>query len=174
MDLIFSVEGLAIVVPLLIFIIAIVLLVKRLASFILTCVLLAFALVSGLAIVNYKAVGDWIRGDSNSQRVEELKDAMGDFRDQLLKAFDELKERMIEEKQQQQNDKQQQQSEKKQAEQQKQTMLEKLNTLELQFKQRQEELQSVKNNPGVSPAKATANAQPAPHQNSSKPRTSHM
>lgn len=95
-NVLFSSQGLAIVIPLVLFMMTLYLVVKRLVSFLITLLLLCFVIFSGLAIVNYQAVGDYIRGDLDGERYQELKQAVTEFRDDLLDAVDCLKSKMLE------------------------------------------------------------------------------
>lgn len=81
-----------------IFIITIFLLVKRLIGFMITLLLLAFALVSGLAIANY----DLFREVLTSFKYDPSKnkdDQYTHIKTQLGKAYEELKEEFQEQKQ---------------------------------------------------------------------------
>lgn len=91
MESFFSNETLAIIVPMVVFIITLFMVVKRLISFVFTLVLLAFAIVSGLAIINYDVVRDYINNDIPQERYDELKDGFYRFKQQIIEAFDELK-----------------------------------------------------------------------------------
>ncbi len=80
-----------------IFIITIYLLAKRLIGFMVTLLLLAFALFSGLAIANY----DLFREILTSFKYDPAKnkeDQFTHFKAQLSKAYDELKEEFEEQK----------------------------------------------------------------------------
>jgi hypothetical protein len=85
-------EVLAIIIPALVFMVVLYLVVKRLVSFVITLVLLLFALLSGLSIVNYDVVGDYFRGDLTQENTMELKESLAEFRDPIFEAFKELKD----------------------------------------------------------------------------------
>lgn len=90
-------EGLAIAIPAIIFIVTVYLIVKRLISFLITLLLLAFAIVSGLAIVNHQTVGEVIKGEVSEQRYDELKQSFIEFKNQIQEAFRELQQDLTKE-----------------------------------------------------------------------------
>jgi predicted PurR-regulated permease PerM len=96
-DMLFTSEGLAIAIPAIIFIITVYLIVKRLISFLITLILLVFAIVSGLAIVNHKTVGEVVKGEVSEQRYEELKQSLSEFKNQIQEAFRELQQDLTKE-----------------------------------------------------------------------------
>jgi len=92
LDFLFSNETLAIVIPLVVFLITLIMVVKRLINFVITLVLLAFAIVSGLAIINYQVVSDYMNNDIPQERFDELNDGLYRFKEQLMEAVDDLRQ----------------------------------------------------------------------------------
>lgn len=96
-DFISSNTVLAYITALLIFFVTICLLVRRLIGFMISLLLLAFALISGLAIANY----DLFREILVSFKYDPAKtheDKLTHFKNQFGKAFDELKTEFSEQK----------------------------------------------------------------------------
>ncbi len=91
-DAIFNNQVLAVAVPAIIFLITVVLIVRRLASFVVTCALLVFALLSGFAIFHHDVVANWIRGGVSEQEYTVIKSDLNKFKDQIWEAFKQLKD----------------------------------------------------------------------------------
>lgn len=82
-----------------IFVVTVFLVVKRLIGFVLTLVLLFFAIASGLAIANMDLFREILRGmvyEKPEDRIQHAKNET--FKDQVLHAYDELKSQFEEQK----------------------------------------------------------------------------
>lgn len=96
-DFLTSNTTLAYITAVIIFIITVVLLVKRLIGFMVSLLLLAFALLSGLAIANHDLFREVLQNFKyDSSKTPEDKSTH--FKNQLLKAYEELKEEFYEQK----------------------------------------------------------------------------
>lgn len=81
-----------------IFVVTVFLVVKRLIGFVITLLLLFFAIVSGLAIANMDLFREILRG-MVYEKSEERQDVKDDtFKNQVLHAYDELKAQFEEQK----------------------------------------------------------------------------
>lgn len=95
-ETIFSNQVLAILVPALIFLVTVVLIIRRLASFLITCALLIFALSSGFAIFHHDVVAEMLRGEMSEQQSAKIKQDFIDFRDEIIGSIRNLKEDLTE------------------------------------------------------------------------------
>lgn len=99
---IFSAEVLAIVIPAIIFIITVILVVKRLASFVMTLLFLTFALVSGLAIVNHDVVRSYLKGEYSKEQVDSWQNDVAEDLQKLWESMKDLKDQLIKQEAEQQ------------------------------------------------------------------------
>src|SRR6188472_2615722 len=83
-------NGVALVVALVIFIITLILVVKRLIGFVITIILLIFALVSGFFVANADVFREVLRGMTASATPEE-RETLEQIKAQLVKAYEEIK-----------------------------------------------------------------------------------
>lgn len=96
-DFLTSNTTLAYVTAIFIFIVTIILLIRRLIGFMVTLLLLAFAIISGLAIANhdlFREVLSSFKYDPEKNR----EDKFTHFKDKLSHAYEELKEELTEQK----------------------------------------------------------------------------
>ena len=96
-DFITSNTTLAYVTAVVVFIITIFLLMRRLIGFMVSLLLLAFALISGLAIANHDLFREILTGFKVSDE-KPTEDKLSHFKNQLNKAYDELKVEFDEQK----------------------------------------------------------------------------
>lgn len=85
-----STNGAALVVALIIFLITLWLVVKRLIGFVITIILLAFALISGFFVANADLLREILKGFTPGSTQEE-KDTLVKLKNQFFKAVDDLK-----------------------------------------------------------------------------------
>ena len=96
-NFLFSNNGLAFGVALLIFIITLFLVVKRLIGFIITLILLAFALISGFFIANQDLFRSILKGYTSDATPED-REAVTQLKSQLYNSYEEIKEEVLEQK----------------------------------------------------------------------------
>jgi predicted membrane protein len=90
-------NGVALIIALVIFIITLILVVKRLIGFVITIILLAFALISGFFVANADLFRDVLKGLTQSGTPEE-KDTVSQLKAQFFKAYEDLKAELKEQK----------------------------------------------------------------------------
>ncbi len=96
LDCLFSNNAVALAVATLIFLITVGLVAKRLIGFLLTLVLLFFAITSGFAIANNDIVREYLKGKTQeSVQRNKTEDAFAQFVGQLFKILDEIKQEII-------------------------------------------------------------------------------
>ena len=95
-DYILSNNVIAYTTAFIIFVITVFLVVRRLIGFVITLLLLFFAIASGLAIANMDLFREILRGMVYEKSEERKKDDT--FKSQVLQAYDELKEQFEEQK----------------------------------------------------------------------------
>lgn len=96
-NFILSNNGLAFGVALLIFIVTLFLVVKRLIGFVITLLLLVFALVSGFFIANQDLFRSILKGYTNEATPED-KNTVEQLKAQFYKAYEEIKAEIKEQK----------------------------------------------------------------------------
>lgn len=96
-DFITSNTTLAYVTAFIIFIITIVLVVRRLIGFMITLLLLAFAILSGLSIANHDLFREMLQSLKTNQ-ISPQEDKSTYYKNQALKAYEELKKEFEEAK----------------------------------------------------------------------------
>ncbi len=89
-------ETVAVLVPFIIFVITLFFVVRKLIGFFVTVTLLLFALASGLAVMNYDAVRDWVQNDIPEEHYIDLKQIMQDFREQVTESLDDVQAQLEE------------------------------------------------------------------------------
>jgi hypothetical protein len=96
-DFLLSSNGLAFGVALLIFIITLFLVVKRLIGFLITLLLLAFAIVSGFFVANQDLLRNILK-NYTGQATPEEQDTLNQLKAQFYKGYEELKTEIKEQK----------------------------------------------------------------------------
>ncbi len=89
-------ETVAILAPFMVFVITLMLVVRKAIGFFVTVLLLAFSLASGLAIMNYDSVRDWVKNDIPEEHYQELRTLLQDFQGRVLDSLDELQAQLEE------------------------------------------------------------------------------
>lgn len=92
-----SSNGIALIVALIIFFVTIVLVIRRLIGFVITLILLIFAILSGLAIANNDIVRDIFRGLSSDSTPKE-KESVSLLNQQVMKTYEDIKKEFIQQK----------------------------------------------------------------------------
>ena len=92
LEFLLSAQTLAIALPALVFIITVYLIIKRVATVMITIILLLFAILSGLAVMNYDVVREYAKGGVSTEEVDHIKTSLDQFREDVLEAMQRLQE----------------------------------------------------------------------------------
>jgi len=90
-DFITSNNTIAYITAFIIFIITLVLVVRRLIGFMITLLLLIFAILSGLSIANHDLFREMLQSFKTTNAPQTTEDKSTYYKNQFMKAFDELK-----------------------------------------------------------------------------------
>jgi biopolymer transport protein ExbB/TolQ len=96
-DFILSNNGAAIAIALLIFIVTVWLVIKRLIGFVITIILLAFALISGFAVANADLVREIIKNLAGKSTPQEQQ-TLDQLKQQVFKSYDEIRKEFSQQK----------------------------------------------------------------------------
>lgn len=96
-DFLLSNNGAAIAIALLIFIVTVWLVIKRLIGFVITIVLLAFALISGFAVANADLVREIIKNIAGKSTPQEQQ-TLDQLKQQVFKSYDEIRKEFTQQK----------------------------------------------------------------------------
>lgn len=89
-----SSNGIALIVALIIFFVTIVLVIRRLIGFVITLILLIFAILSGLAIANNDIVRDIFQG-LKSDSTPKDRESVSLLNQQVMKTYEDIKKEFI-------------------------------------------------------------------------------
>lgn len=91
-NIILSTPALALIISVVIFIVTLILVIKRLIGFFITLLLLFFTIISGYAILNHDLIRSFLTTYYHEQKVDRENDK--NFKKNLLEAYEDLKEKM--------------------------------------------------------------------------------